>query len=75
MKPTWKWDIDLAGMIDGFAAFETKDGVIREGRISQIRYEPVLINTVEHLIPYGFELNGDPLDLVEIQMIKSIQIS
>lgn len=71
---TWRWDIDIAGMVDSFVHLETRDGSVREGRITAVKTEDVVVNGERYRIPLAFELNRDVQDLIEFRQIKQMTL-
>lgn len=75
-KSRWHWVIDLRAWNGKLCKFETKDGFRREGRISNIEFQNILIqvdkgNDRRVLLPKMLELNNDPTDRIEFHRIDS----
>lgn len=71
---SWVWDIELDALIGCIAHFETKDGIRREGRISKILKETFWLAGEEVDIPRGFELNGDPMDEINVDRLIRLDL-
>lgn len=70
----WKWDVDLQALIGKHAHLETKDGTRREGRITAIHMKTFILDGVELHIPDAVELNGDPLDIIRLVKMQTLDI-
>ncbi|KKN27808.1 hypothetical protein LCGC14_0860710 [marine sediment metagenome] len=70
----WTWDIDLDNLVGRFAALETTDGMMREGKITKFVTREIELAGAAVKVPEAIELNGDPRDLIEFLRLKSVVI-
>jgi hypothetical protein len=68
------WIDSVHAAVGGYVNIETKDGVIRNGKLSGLRCAQMKMNgrTVEVL--KEIELNGDPTDTVDIWRLSRFDI-
>jgi len=71
---SWKWVIELRGMLQKRFHLETKDGFRREGKITGIRMNRCKINGEQHEWPEAVEINGDPGDCIKFDQIAKLDI-
>ena len=71
----WIWAVDLDPIVGSTVRFETRDGVRREGRASDLRYSELRIDGRTVRFPTEIELNGDPGDLVDIARLVWLETS
>jgi hypothetical protein len=74
MNDEWTWDIDLEPLVGCHAHLETMDGIRREGRISAVRTKSLVIDGEEVTFPASFELNGDPMDEVDLDRLVRVDL-
>lgn len=53
---------------------ETEDGINREGRLSSWVTRKLVLNEQTVLLPFALELNGDPMDTVELSRIARLRV-
>lgn len=70
----WQWDIGITDMVGLFVHLETRDGSIREGKITGVDTESVVINGERYEIPVSFQLNRDVQDIIEFRQIKQMTL-
>ncbi len=70
----WKWDVDLEALVGKHAHLETKDGTRREGRITAVHTKTFTLDGVKLDIPESVELNGDPLDLIPLDKLQTLDV-
>lgn len=68
------WAIDLSEWIGCFANIETSDGIWREGKVTDVDWQRMDINGVEHGLPKCIELNGDPIDRIDFSNIRRMRL-
>lgn len=76
----WRWDINLDNLVGRDVVIETRDAVVREGRVSAFRYAGIII--ADHAVakkttvnlPIALELNGDSGDTIDIARIERLQV-
>ena len=73
-KRASQWIDDVAGAIGRHVHLETSDGVLREGRFTGLGMREIEINGESRDMPDRVELNGDPGDYVEFNLIKRMTI-
>lgn len=73
-KKTGKWLDLVESSVGKFIHFETTDGVHREGKLSGLRTREIEINGKVMNYLTALELNGDPNDFVEFELIRRIVI-
>ncbi len=70
----WKWEIHLDEMVGKFVHLETRDGSIREGKLTGIETYDLEINNSTYRVPMCFQINGDALDTISFQQIKEMTL-
>jgi hypothetical protein len=70
----WVWDIDLEALVGCNAHIETKDGIKREGRISNIKMSSLVIGDEEVERPEALELNGDSGDIIGFDRLVRVDL-
>ncbi len=74
-RPEFRWDVDLDPIIGRCVALETTDGIMREGRITQIIERKFIMDGREVNIPTAVELNGDPTDHIEMVRLVKFELT
>lgn len=70
--PSFIWSIDLSGMIGKFCRIETLEGVVREGKITNVVFAEVMINKMTFPLPRAIELNRDSGDCIELERMREL---
>lgn len=65
---------ELIGATNKYVILETEDGVQREGRLTNWHTIKVNFNNTPVLFPSALELNGDPMDTVDLARIKRLTV-
>jgi len=68
MKPRIRWVIDLGDLIETQVRVETREGVLRHGVLSEVRWTTLSINEVEVQLPHQIILDGE--DYIPFEQIK-----
>lgn len=68
------WLDELAASVGRFIHVETKEGVLREGKLTGIRYEDLEINGKKRDVLTALELDGDPSDYIDFSVMRRITI-
>lgn len=72
---TWHLSLDLSGWLGSYCHIETTDGVTREGKITLIEWHRFdLAGTDGFAWPKAIELNGDPIDRIELPQIFKMRL-
>ena len=70
-----KWIDDINDGVGKYVKMETRDGVVREGRLSGLRTRQIVFNGKIQEIVTELELNGDPTDTVDFGVLESVSIN
>jgi len=68
------WIDDMVESVGKHISLETKDGVVREGRMTGLSSMTLVWNNENVEILTEVELNGDPYDRVPLDRIKEITL-
>lgn len=73
-KRAGQWIDDVLGAIGRPVHLETGDGVLREGRLTGLGWREIEINGQVREVPNRVELNGDPNDYIDFDLIVRMTI-
>lgn len=68
-----KWDLDLSALLNVPVKIETKDGCLRETKITSVEFADVELVGYACPIPHRFILD-DPNDWIQIFNIKTVSL-
>lgn len=67
-----RWTINLDDLKNGQHVVETKEGVRRVGKITDIEFQEVSIYDQKVRIPSKLIINNDQSDFIQWELVKSI---
>lgn len=73
-KKAGEWMDAVAASVGKFIHIETGDGVSREGKLTGLRTREIIMNGKPVDMPIAIELNGDPNDFIDFEVIFRFDI-